>query len=344
VFTSRGLQLFYELKMTTVEQNPTKSHSIAQPVKKDILVYDREFLLCFEPLFNKRDETIYNSIEKIILVEDHKTLKPIGTPLSDSKTGSLASQKKTQPILIPSKIARDVTAAMRREWRLKPYSDEIENYAQIKKSLKDRKEKPKESDEHRLSQRQKQIDYGKNTVGYENFIKLIPKDKRLKEHPRTPDKYQVCSKRAWDGQVRKWRRQLHAYDPEGELSDDDAEIIDQNEQQDLIDQLDELANATLELNVASVPVFTKELVMNREPLKERPVKEAPIKPISPPLISAVHVSPPNRAVITNTAASGLAAAGLAAALGVTAHSGKSMMAPKAKRNILSDITNRDIKA
>jgi len=340
VFTSRGFQLFYELKMTTIEQNPTKSHSIAQPVKKDILVYDREFLLCFEPLFNKRDETIYNSIEKIILVEDHKTLKPIGTPLSDSKTGSLASQKKTQPILIPPKIARDVTAAMRREWRLKP-SDETENYAQIKKSLKDRKEKPKESDEHRLSQRQKQIDYGKNTVGYENFIKLIPKDKRLKEHPRTPDKYQVCSKRAWDGQVRKWRRQLHAYDPEGELSDDDAEIIDQNEQQDLIDQLDELANATLELNIASVPVplFTKEVVMNREPIRERPVKEAPIKPISPPLISAVHVSPTNRAIITNTATSGLAAA-----LGVTAHSGKSMMAPKAKRNILSDITNRDIKA
>lgn len=35
---------------------------------------------------------------------------------------------------------------------------------------------------------------------------------RTKEHPRTPDKTQVCSKRSWDGQISKWRRQLHAFD------------------------------------------------------------------------------------------------------------------------------------
>lgn len=32
--------------------------------------------------------------------------------------------------------------------------------------------------------------------------------------PNTPDKYQRCSKRSWDGQVRKWRRELHEWDPE----------------------------------------------------------------------------------------------------------------------------------
>jgi len=31
--------------------------------------------------------------------------------------------------------------------------------------------------------------------------------------PITPDVRQVCSKRAFDGQVKKWRRMLHAYDP-----------------------------------------------------------------------------------------------------------------------------------
>ena len=36
---------------------------------------------------------------------------------------------------------------------------------------------------------------------------LIPID------PITPDIRQVCSKRAFDGQVRKWRRMLHHYDP-----------------------------------------------------------------------------------------------------------------------------------
>ena len=32
-----------------------------------------------------------------------------------------------------------------------------------------------ETDPHRLVQRQKQIDFGKNTVGYENYLRAIPK-------------------------------------------------------------------------------------------------------------------------------------------------------------------------
>lgn len=35
---------------------------------------------------------------------------------------------------------------------------------------------------------------------------------------QTPDASQRCSKRAWDGQVRKWRRQLHLWDPKDTLS------------------------------------------------------------------------------------------------------------------------------
>lgn len=31
--------------------------------------------------------------------------------------------------------------------------------------------------------------------------------------PATPRKNQKCSKRSWDGQVRKWRRELHKWDP-----------------------------------------------------------------------------------------------------------------------------------
>jgi len=71
-----------------------------------------------------------------------------------------------------------------------------------------------ETDPHRLSQRQKQVTYGYRTLGYLRYRLLVPRDKRRQEHPRTPRKEQVCSKRSWDGQVKKWRRELHKWDPD----------------------------------------------------------------------------------------------------------------------------------
>jgi len=71
----------------------------------------------------------------------------------------------------------------------------------------------KETDPKRIKARQTQIDYGKNTSGYDNYIKQIPKHKRTKGCPMTPDIHQQCSKRSWDGQIRSWRRTLHKYDP-----------------------------------------------------------------------------------------------------------------------------------
>lgn len=72
----------------------------------------------------------------------------------------------------------------------------------------------------KLASRQKQIDYGKNTTGYALYTAQVPKNQRKRgDHPWTPNKLQVCSKRSWDGQVRKWRRALHKFDPE---SNEDA--------------------------------------------------------------------------------------------------------------------------
>ncbi len=47
---------------------------------------------------------------------------------------------------------------------------------------------------------------------YQSNLKL-KRNKRLKSDPTTPDKNQKCSKRSWDGQIKKWRRLLHAFDP-----------------------------------------------------------------------------------------------------------------------------------
>lgn len=63
----------------------------------------------------------------------------------------------------------------------------------------------KESDPMRLQQRQKQVDYGKNTLGYERYLSSVPKEKRVRGvHFWTPNIHRKCSKRAFAGQVGTW--------------------------------------------------------------------------------------------------------------------------------------------
>lgn len=87
-----------------------------------------------------------------------------------------------------------------------------------------------ETDEKKLAARQKQIDYGKNTIGYQRYSDMVSMKDRKRSDPWTPDKNTVCSKRSFDGQIKKWRRLLHEYDPpaaEGEIE------INPEEEEDL---------------------------------------------------------------------------------------------------------------
>ncbi|KAK9851898.1 hypothetical protein WJX84_010169 [Apatococcus fuscideae] len=89
---------------------------------------------------------------------------------------------------------------------------------------------PRETDERRLEQRQKQVDLGKNTIAYQRYAEQVPKWKRRRVgfskppyDPTTPDPHRVCSKRAFDGEVRAWRRALHRWD---DAVGEDEEIVD----------------------------------------------------------------------------------------------------------------------
>ncbi|XP_063706708.1 histone RNA hairpin-binding protein [Culicoides brevitarsis] len=87
----------------------------------------------------------------------------------------------------------------------------------------DRKRPELETDPGTLERRQKQIDYGKNTIGYDNYIQAVPKEERKPSDPRTPNKHLKYSRRAWDGLVKQWRIQLHKYDPNAAKLDENEE-------------------------------------------------------------------------------------------------------------------------
>lgn len=61
------------------------------------------------------------------------------------------------------------------------------------------------------------------------FLKKMLRNDRTAEHATTPNIYQVCSKRSWDGQMRKWRRYLHQWDPQAE---EDEIVINPEEEEE----------------------------------------------------------------------------------------------------------------
>lgn len=80
----------------------------------------------------------------------------------------------------------------------------------------------------RSLQRLKQIQIGKNTPAYSRYLSQVPRASRdpalrLTTHPTTPPHWVKMSKRAFDGQINVWRRQLHFYDPPVTMADREKE-------------------------------------------------------------------------------------------------------------------------
>ena len=70
-----------------------------------------------------------------------------------------------------------------------------------------------------LARRQKQLEYGKNTLVYQQYTAAVPRGQRLGYHPRTPVKRRVQSRRRWDNAVRSWRVHLHYWNNPTKLAE-----------------------------------------------------------------------------------------------------------------------------
>ena len=60
-----------------------------------------------------------------------------------------------------------------------------------------------------IYRREKQIEYGKNTVDYDRYIELVRREDRKDRMPRTPNKNRKYSRRQWDGLVKSWKQNIH---------------------------------------------------------------------------------------------------------------------------------------
>jgi len=93
---------------------------------------------------------------------------------------------------------------------------------------------------HKIIKRRKMISYGKNTVGYDEYVKKVPKHKRIprrSDHPCTPDSTIDIPWKRFHGLVKAWRKALHMYDPPDLLPENETVQLQQSNKNTKTDSL-----------------------------------------------------------------------------------------------------------
>jgi len=108
----------------------------------------------------------------------------------------------------PRKANRDLRTKLKQSFKSqKP--QESSDVTFIKPSSNSLRQE-RETDPLVLARRVKQIEFGKNTVDYDKYNKMVSKEERLNTMPRTPNKNKKCSRRKWDGQIKSWKQSIHS--------------------------------------------------------------------------------------------------------------------------------------
>lgn len=91
-----------------------------------------------------------------------------------------------------------------------------------------------EDDAHRVQKREEMVARFKNSLGYSEYLRHVPREKRTRNDPQTPDASQKMSKRQWTSRLSGWRRRLLSFAPPqtlrvvrrlDELDDDDRRLV-----------------------------------------------------------------------------------------------------------------------
>lgn len=91
--------------------------------------------------------------------------------------------------------------------------DDVDQYLRFIENGTGKIPPPEKTDnERRIAQRRKPIQYGYLTREYQAYRVAVPMERRGRRDPKTPDPEEPISKRNFEEQVKKWRRELHRFD------------------------------------------------------------------------------------------------------------------------------------